>query len=168
MPLAFILLQIFLLMETNVQVGQQTENIYSDTFFTNQNVIVNALDNVAARMYVDSRIVANERPLLESGTLGTKGHVQVFYLLIKKNSWLNVVLIVFCRWFCLTNLSHTHHKEILLRKTRPSAHWSPSPTPSTIAFSGLVTSLRCSLPTSLQKLTFPVYDWLIALQLLWY
>ena len=40
-------------------------------------MVVNALDNVAARLYVDSRCVANQRPLLESGTLGTKGHVQV-------------------------------------------------------------------------------------------
>jgi len=59
------------------RVGQQTESIYSDTFFIRQDAVVNALDNVAARMYVDSRVVANERPLFESGTLGTKGHVQV-------------------------------------------------------------------------------------------
>ena len=36
----------------------------------------NALDNVAARLYMDQRCVANTKPLLESGTLGTKGHVQ--------------------------------------------------------------------------------------------
>jgi hypothetical protein len=40
-------------------------------------VVVNALDNVNARLYVDSRCVSNKKPLLESGTLGPKGHVQV-------------------------------------------------------------------------------------------
>ena len=39
--------------------------------------MVNALDNVEARRYVDSRCVTNLRPLLESGTMGAKGHVQV-------------------------------------------------------------------------------------------
>jgi ubiquitin-activating enzyme E1-like protein 2 len=42
-----------------------------------QDVVVNALDNVEARLYVDNRCVMNQRPLLESGTLGTKAHVQV-------------------------------------------------------------------------------------------
>lgn len=49
-------------------------------------MVVNALDNVAARMYMDQRIVANEKPLLESGTLGTKGHVQVLFR-IKIGLW---------------------------------------------------------------------------------
>ena len=40
-------------------------------------MVVNALDNVAARRFMDSRCVANRKPLLESGTMGTKGHVQV-------------------------------------------------------------------------------------------
>ncbi len=37
---------------------------------------MNALDNVQARRYVDRRCVENKTPLLESGTLGPKGHVQ--------------------------------------------------------------------------------------------
>lgn len=40
-------------------------------------VITNALDNVEARLYVDSRCVYYGLPLLESGTLGTKGNTQV-------------------------------------------------------------------------------------------
>ena len=40
-------------------------------------MVTNALDNVNARRYVDARCVKNRRPLLESGTLGPKGHVQV-------------------------------------------------------------------------------------------
>ncbi|XP_063956130.1 ubiquitin-like modifier-activating enzyme 6 isoform X1 [Lytechinus pictus] len=56
----------------------QTETtIYTDAFFEGMDVIVNALDNVQARRYVDSRCVTNQKPLMESGTLGAKGHVQV-------------------------------------------------------------------------------------------
>ena len=40
-------------------------------------IITNALDNIQARRYVDQRCLENRRPLLESGTLGPKGHVQV-------------------------------------------------------------------------------------------
>ncbi len=59
------------------KVGPETESKYSDAFFDKIDVVVNALDNVQARQYVDSRCVALGKPLLESGTLGTKGHVQV-------------------------------------------------------------------------------------------
>ncbi|XP_024065625.2 ubiquitin-like modifier-activating enzyme 6 [Terrapene carolina triunguis] len=53
-----------------------TENIYNDEFYTKQDIIVTALDNVEARRYIDSRCVANLRPLLDSGTMGTKGHTE--------------------------------------------------------------------------------------------
>lgn len=39
-------------------------------------VVVNALDNVNARLYVDSRCVYFNKPLLESGTLGPKCNTQ--------------------------------------------------------------------------------------------
>lgn len=54
-----------------------TEHTYRDEFYLRQDVIVNALDNVEARRYVDSRAVSNMRPLLDSGTMGTKGHTEV-------------------------------------------------------------------------------------------
>ncbi|XP_012944645.1 ubiquitin-like modifier-activating enzyme 6 [Aplysia californica] len=56
---------------------QTEETVYNDAFFENQSIIVNALDNVEARRYMDNRCVANQRALMESGTMGTKGHVQV-------------------------------------------------------------------------------------------
>eukprot|EP01124_Arcella_intermedia_P027396 TRINITY_DN5354_c0_g1_i1.p1 TRINITY_DN5354_c0_g1~~TRINITY_DN5354_c0_g1_i1.p1 ORF type:complete len:1006 (+),score=246.06 TRINITY_DN5354_c0_g1_i1:32-3049(+) len=59
------------------KVGPDTEEKYSNNFFKNVDYCVNALDNVAARKYMDQRIVQNHKPLLESGTMGTKGHVQV-------------------------------------------------------------------------------------------
>ena len=39
--------------------------------------MVNALDNLKARQYVDGRCVFYGLPLLESGTLGPKGNTQV-------------------------------------------------------------------------------------------
>ena len=59
------------------KVCEETENIFTDFFFDSLDFVANALDNVNARRYVDSRCVANRKPLLESGTLGPKGHVQV-------------------------------------------------------------------------------------------
>jgi molybdopterin/thiamine biosynthesis adenylyltransferase len=58
------------------KLGPDTERIFTDKFFEMQDVCVNALDNVEARLYMDNRCVLTQRPLLESGTLGTKGHVQ--------------------------------------------------------------------------------------------
>jgi ubiquitin-activating enzyme E1 len=59
------------------RVGAETENVYDDTFFEALSGVCNALDNVDARLYMDSRCIFYEKPLLESGTLGTKGNVQV-------------------------------------------------------------------------------------------
>ena len=38
--------------------------------------LCNALDNIAARNYIDARCVYFRKPLIESGTLGTQGNVQ--------------------------------------------------------------------------------------------
>ncbi|CAM9199908.1 unnamed protein product [Rangifer tarandus platyrhynchus] len=60
-----------------IRVGPETEHVYDDDFFQNLDGVANALDNVDARMYMDRRCVYYRKPLLESGTLGTKGNVQV-------------------------------------------------------------------------------------------
>ena len=39
--------------------------------------MVNAVDNVGARQYIDHQCVWYEKPLFESGTLGTKCHSQI-------------------------------------------------------------------------------------------
>ncbi|XP_043936660.1 ubiquitin-like modifier-activating enzyme 1 [Protopterus annectens] len=59
------------------RVGPDTEKVYDDEFFEALDGVTNALDNVDARMYMDRRCVYYRKPLLESGTLGTKGNVQV-------------------------------------------------------------------------------------------
>ncbi|KAJ7866164.1 ubiquitin activating enzyme [Mycena leptocephala] len=58
-------------------VGPDTEDIYDEQFFAGIDGVTNALDNVKARLYMDQRCIWYEKPLLESGTLGTKGNVQV-------------------------------------------------------------------------------------------
>lgn len=59
------------------RVGPETEHIFNTTFFEELDFVTNALDNVDARRYMDQRCVFYRRPLLESGTLGTKGNTQV-------------------------------------------------------------------------------------------
>ena len=58
------------------RVGPETENVYNAQFFDSLTLVTNALDNVQARKYVDERCVLFGKPLLESGTLGTKGNTQ--------------------------------------------------------------------------------------------
>ncbi|KAK4458491.1 hypothetical protein QBC42DRAFT_300244 [Cladorrhinum samala] len=59
------------------RVGQETEHIFNEDFWNGLDGVTNALDNVEARTYVDRRCVFFHKPLLESGTLGTKGNTQV-------------------------------------------------------------------------------------------
>ncbi|KAJ1727979.1 E1 ubiquitin-activating protein [Coemansia biformis] len=59
------------------RVGPETEVIYNDGFYEGLDGVTNALDNVQARQYMDTRCLFYRKPLLESGTLGTKGNTQV-------------------------------------------------------------------------------------------
>lgn len=59
------------------RVSPETETVFDDAFWESIDVVINALDNVNARLYVDSRCVYFQKPLLESGTLGTKCNTQV-------------------------------------------------------------------------------------------
>ncbi|XP_055705856.1 ubiquitin-like modifier-activating enzyme 1 [Phlebotomus papatasi] len=70
------------------RVGVETEHVYDDKFFNELDGIANALDNVDARSYVDRRCVYYRKPLIESGTLGTMGNIQVIvpYLTESYNS----------------------------------------------------------------------------------
>merc|ERR1719482_695640 len=59
------------------RVGPDTEDIFNLPFWRGLNGVINALDNVKARLYVDQRCVFFQKALLESGTLGTKCNTQV-------------------------------------------------------------------------------------------
>lgn len=59
------------------RVGADTEHVFNEDFWEGMDVVINALDNVDARTYVDRRCVFFRKPLLDSGTLGTKANSQV-------------------------------------------------------------------------------------------
>ncbi|EMR08775.1 hypothetical protein PNEG_02945 [Pneumocystis murina B123] len=61
------------------RVCPETENLFDADFFESLDGVTNALDNVNTRIYVDQKCVFYRKPLLESGTLGTKGNTQVIY-----------------------------------------------------------------------------------------
>lgn len=60
----------------NLKVGAETEGIFHGDFWRRHGAVLNALDNVASRQYVDERCLLYQRPLFESGTLGTKCNTQ--------------------------------------------------------------------------------------------
>jgi len=59
------------------RVGSDSEGLFNDDFFEALDGVTNALDNIEARLYMDSRCLFYQKPLLESGTLGTKGNTQM-------------------------------------------------------------------------------------------
>jgi ubiquitin-activating enzyme E1 len=52
----------------------ETEELFNDSFWNGLDFVVNAVDNVKARLFVDSRCVWFGKALFESGTLGTKSN----------------------------------------------------------------------------------------------
>ena len=70
----------------NVKLDSHTSKVGDDvkgTFFDDKfwssgvDVVLNALDNMEARLFIDSQCVANQKALVDAGTLGAKGNVQV-------------------------------------------------------------------------------------------
>ncbi|XP_030632381.1 ubiquitin-like modifier-activating enzyme 1 [Chanos chanos] len=59
------------------RVCPESEEVYGYRFFTGLDGVAAALDNVDARVYLDGRCVQAQRPMLEGGTLGSKGHTLV-------------------------------------------------------------------------------------------
>lgn len=58
----------------SVKVCEETEDVLNEAFYAAKDLIVNALDNVRTRKYVDTQCVLYSRPLLESGTMGPKSN----------------------------------------------------------------------------------------------
>ena len=67
------------------RVSDETEDVFNEDFWGALDGVTNALDNVEARTYVDRRCVFFQKPLLESGTLGTKGNTQVVLPLLTES-----------------------------------------------------------------------------------
>lgn len=60
----------------SLAVNSENEKVFSDTFLSKFDIFSNALDNVEARAYMDRRSIILRKPMIDAGTLGTKGHVQ--------------------------------------------------------------------------------------------
>lgn len=60
------------------KVGPGDDNPFDEDFWSKEvDIVLNALDNVEARMFIDSQCVASYKPLVDAGTMGAKGNVQV-------------------------------------------------------------------------------------------
>ena len=58
-------------------VADTTEHLFTEDFWNGLDLVCNALDNMKARLYVDGRCIFFEKPLLESGTMGTGANVDI-------------------------------------------------------------------------------------------
>jgi len=59
-------------------VGEEEDGPFDDDFWSSGcNLVLNALDNVEARLFVDGQCVTHGLSLIDAGTLGPKGNVQV-------------------------------------------------------------------------------------------
>jgi len=56
---------------------RSTRSKYDVNFYSQFSLVMNALDNRAARSHVNRLCLAANIPLVESGTAGYKGHVSV-------------------------------------------------------------------------------------------
>ena len=59
------------------RVGKETEDIFNQNFWKNQDFIINAVDNEEARIYINKKCIQYEKILIDSGTNGTKANSQV-------------------------------------------------------------------------------------------
>lgn len=59
------------------ELSERSNEYFNYTFWESNDIIVNALDNIKTRQFVDEKCVIHNKPLFESGTLGTKCNVQV-------------------------------------------------------------------------------------------
>lgn len=58
-------------------IGTSTEHLYTSEFWSSLDVVVNALDNMEARLYVDKQCVRHSKILVEAGTMGTGGNIDI-------------------------------------------------------------------------------------------
>ena len=60
------------------KVCKETEEIFDDDFWNNQNFIIYAVDSVDARKYIDNKSIINQKIGADSGTNGTHAHSNIF------------------------------------------------------------------------------------------
>lgn len=68
------------------RIAPETEGFFTHDFWEDKDLIWNALDNVHARAYADVKCLWHNKPLLESGTMGTSCNSEI-YLPYKTQSY---------------------------------------------------------------------------------
>jgi ubiquitin-activating enzyme E1 len=58
-------------------IGDKTDHLFHDAFWQGLDVVVNALDNFPTRIFVDGKCVLHNKVLVEAGTMGTAGNVDI-------------------------------------------------------------------------------------------
>ena len=59
------------------RIGEENENLFNDKFWRSQNFIINAVDNIEARIYIANKCKKYKKILIDSGTNGTKANSQI-------------------------------------------------------------------------------------------
>lgn len=60
--------------DKSLRVEPKSEDTFNDAWWQKIDFVINALDNIHARKYIDGKCVIYGKPLFESGTLGTKAN----------------------------------------------------------------------------------------------
>lgn len=101
----------------------ETEDVFNDAFWSGLDGVCNALDNIHARLYVDSKCVFFGKSLLESGTLGTKGNTQVMVPHVSQTYGETSdpePKVFICLFVCLVLCKHTQETAKCLLHSFPS------------------------------------------------
>lgn len=67
------------LISQNYLVSKDTRDIYDDTFWEKQDLIISAVDNISARKYIDSLCTFYNKIFIDAGTEGTKANSDIYY-----------------------------------------------------------------------------------------
>ena len=54
------------------RIGQKNEDLFDENLWNKQLYIINAVDNFEVWKYIDNEYIFYDKPLIESGRLGTK------------------------------------------------------------------------------------------------
>ena len=63
----------------NLRVSYETEDVFNDNFWEEQDLIICAVDNNQARRYIDNQCTFYNKIFLESGTMGTSASSMIIY-----------------------------------------------------------------------------------------
>ena len=60
------------------KIGEETEAIFNQEFWTKQNFVIYAVDSSEARKYIDNNVIVYHKIGVDSGTRGTEAHSNIF------------------------------------------------------------------------------------------